>query len=149
MLDFSVLKSFKIKFAFLGALVVPMIMLINLHRTDVEIVPTLFIAPSLVGIAAGFFIGRMKDKWVKLNSDLELLVKERTKKMQEALAEVKILSGFLPICASCKKIRDNKGYWNQIEVYIESHSDAEFSHSVCPDCTKRLYPEFAARNEII
>lgn len=62
--------------------------------------------------------------------------------LQEALAKVKLLSGFLPICASCKKIRDDKGYWQQIEAYIQNHSNAEFSHSICPDCCKQLYPEF-------
>jgi len=55
--------------------------------------------------------------------------------------EVKILKGFLPICASCKKIRDDKGYWSQIESYIQDHSEAEFSHGICPDCAKKLYPE--------
>jgi len=61
--------------------------------------------------------------------------------LQKALAEVKTLSGFLPICASCKKIRDDKGYWNQIESYIRERTDAEFSHGICPDCIKKLYPE--------
>lgn len=62
--------------------------------------------------------------------------------LQEALDEVKKLSGMLPICSSCKKIRDDNGYWNQVEAYIVDHSDAEFSHSICPECAKRLYPEF-------
>lgn len=62
--------------------------------------------------------------------------------LQEALAEVKTLSGFLPICVSCKMIRDDKGYWNQIESYIQKHSEAEFSHSICPDCAKKIYPDF-------
>jgi len=61
--------------------------------------------------------------------------------LQEALAKVKLLSGFIPICASCKKIRDDKGYWQQVESYIQKHSNAEFSHSICPECTHRLYPE--------
>lgn len=55
-------------------------------------------------------------------------------------AEVKMLRGILPICASCKKIRDDTGYWNQIEAYIRDHSEAEFSHGICPDCAKKLYP---------
>lgn len=59
--------------------------------------------------------------------------------LQHALAEVKKLRGFLPICSSCKKIRDDKGYWNQIESYIRDHSEAEFTHSICPECTKKLY----------
>jgi FixJ family two-component response regulator len=61
--------------------------------------------------------------------------------LTEALSEVKTLSGLLPICASCKKIRDDKGYWNQIEVYIRKHSGAEFSHGICPECARKLYPE--------
>jgi len=61
--------------------------------------------------------------------------------LQEALAKVKTLGGLLPICASCKKIRDDKGYWNQIEEFIQTHSEAEFTHSFCPDCMRSLYPE--------
>jgi PAS domain S-box-containing protein len=61
--------------------------------------------------------------------------------LQKALAKVKALSGLLPICANCKKIRDDDGYWNQIESYIHDHSEAEFSHSICPDCAKKLYPD--------
>jgi PAS domain S-box-containing protein len=60
--------------------------------------------------------------------------------LQIALADVKTLSGLLPICSSCKKIRDDKGYWSQIEVYIKNHSDADFSHGLCPDCVEKLYP---------
>jgi PAS domain S-box-containing protein len=60
--------------------------------------------------------------------------------LQQALAKVKTLSRMLPICASCKKIRDDKGYWNQIEAYIQDHSEAEFTHGICPDCMKKLYP---------
>ncbi len=62
--------------------------------------------------------------------------------LQEALAKVKQLSGLLPICASCKKIRDDKGYWKQIETYITEHSEALFSHAICPECGKKLYPEY-------
>jgi hypothetical protein len=61
--------------------------------------------------------------------------------LKDALCKVKTLSGFLPICASCKKIRDDNGYWNQIESYIKSHSDVDFSHGICPDCAKMLYPD--------
>jgi len=62
-------------------------------------------------------------------------------KLQDALEKVKLLSGFLPICAGCKKIRDDQGYWQQIESYIKEHTDVEFSHGICPDCAKRLYPD--------
>ena len=66
---------------------------------------------------------------------------------QKALAEIKQLTGLLPICASCKKIRDDQGYWNQIETYIHEHSEAQFSHSICPDCFKKLYPDFVDNTE--
>jgi PAS domain S-box-containing protein len=62
-------------------------------------------------------------------------------KLQVALDNIKILKGLLPICANCKKIRDDKGYWNQIEIYIREHSDAEFSHGICPGCAQNLYPD--------
>lgn len=61
--------------------------------------------------------------------------------LRKALKEVKTLSGLLPICSVCKKIRDDKGYWNQIEAYIRARSDADFSHGICPDCARKLYPE--------
>ena len=61
--------------------------------------------------------------------------------LQDAALQVKTLSGMLPICSSCKKIRDDTGYWNQIEVYIRDHSEAEFSHGICPECFTRLYGE--------
>ena len=67
--------------------------------------------------------------------------KELIRELQKTLSEVKTLRGFLPICSHCKKIRDDKGYWNQIESYIHKHSDAEFSHGICPECAKKYYPD--------
>ena len=72
----------------------------------------------------------------RIEKEREKLISE----LQMAMGEVKKLSGFLPICSSCKKIRDDEGYWNQIESYIRDHSEAEFSHSICPECVKKLYP---------
>jgi len=72
---------------------------------------------------------------------VEGVLREEKRKLEDALSEVKALSGLLPICASCKKIRDDSGYWNQIEKYISEHSEATFSHGLCPDCAKKLYPE--------
>jgi hypothetical protein len=66
-------------------------------------------------------------------------------RLQSALAKVRTLRGLVPICASCKKIRDDKGFWHQVEAYIRDHSDAEFSHSLCPDCAEQLYPGYANR----
>ncbi len=75
------------------------------------------------------------------------LVMERDK-LRAALAKIKKLSGMLPICASCKKIRDDRGYWNQIEIYIRQHSEAQFSHGICPDCVKKLYPEIVYNSSV-
>jgi PAS domain S-box-containing protein len=72
----------------------------------------------------------------------EVALKQERDKLQDALTKVKTLSGLLPICAHCKKIRDDKGYWNQIESYIRDHSEVDFSHSICPECAKNFYPEF-------
>ncbi len=69
------------------------------------------------------------------------LAQERDR-LQEALKKIKKLNGMLPICSSCKKIRDDKGYWNQIESYISHHSEAKFSHGICPECMNKLYPYY-------
>ncbi len=81
---------------------------------------------------------------VRTHLHLRVLMKRQEQliiELQEALEKVKVLSGLLPICASCKDIRDDRGYWKQVEVYIQDHSEAAFTHSICPDCTKRLYPK--------
>ncbi|HHN63737.1 MAG TPA: response regulator [Nitrospirae bacterium] len=62
--------------------------------------------------------------------------------LKEAMNRIKTLSGLIPICASCKKIRDDRGYWQQVEAFIQEHTEAEFSHGICPDCAKRLYPAY-------
>ncbi len=79
----------------------------------------------------------------KAEEERERLIRE----LQKALGEIKTLAGLLPICANCKKIRDDKGYWNQIEVYISEHSEAEFSHSLCPQCAEKLYPEYSRKRK--
>ena len=85
-------------------------------------------------------------------AQLELQVARRTEELQarnaelsSALGRVRQLSGLLPICAHCKKIRDDRGYWNQLEEYITEHSEAGFSHGICPDCIPLLYPELPVR----
>ncbi len=83
-----------------------------------------------------------------LNKKLEEKVEERTIELKLAITEIKQLNGLLPMCAKCKKIRDDKGYWNQIEEYLSAHSDAVFSHSMCPHCIKELYPELMGKMEI-
>ncbi len=72
---------------------------------------------------------------IKAERERDLLIK----KLQEALATIKTLSGMLPICAGCKKIRDDQGYWEEVELYVKKHSTAEFTHGICPACCKKLY----------
>ncbi len=76
---------------------------------------------------------------ILIQNEREILVGE----LKNALTRIKTLNGLIPICSTCKKIRDDKGYWNLIESYIESHSDAAFSHGICPDCSDELYGEEA------
>jgi hypothetical protein len=85
----------------------------------------------------GMLLGEIEER-KRTEAEKELLIAQ----LQKAVQEVKVLSGFLPICASCKKIRDDSGYWRQIEEYISRHSSVLFSHGICPDCSKRLYPDF-------
>ena len=61
--------------------------------------------------------------------------------LEDSMKEIKLLRGFLPICVRCKKIRDDKGYWTQVDVYIRNHSEVEFSHGICPECAHQLYPD--------
>ena len=82
--------------------------------------------------------------YLKERNQKDLLLEQAMLARQEiesAFSEIKVLRGYLPICSSCKKIRDDKGYWNQIEVYIRDHSEAEFSHGICPECKEKLYPD--------
>jgi CheY-like chemotaxis protein len=72
-------------------------------------------------------------------------LEEKNLQLQQALKNVKILSGLLPICANCKKIRDDEGFWQQVEIYIRDHTDAKFSHGICPDCMESLYPDYHQR----
>lgn len=83
-------------------------------------------------------LSREIDERKRAETEKEKLIAE----LQAALSKVKTLSGLFPICSSCKKIRDDSGYWNQIESYIRDHSEAEFSHGICPECAKKLYPDF-------
>jgi len=82
---------------------------------------------------------RMVEMQDALNSKVE--------ELHQALAQIKTLRGIIPICANCKKIRDDKGYWNQVEAYFHDHTEAEFSHGICPECLKLLYPDYAPDEE--
>lgn len=70
----------------------------------------------------------------------------KVQELQQAFDEIKTLQGILPICSFCKKIRDDKGYWNQVEAYFSRHSGAQFSHSICPECAEKYYPGFLKKD---
>jgi ligand-binding sensor domain-containing protein len=94
---------------------------------------------------AGFGVYRIR-VWQLLKREKEL-----NARIQEALAHIKTLGGLIPICSNCKKIRDDEGYWEILEKYIQTHADVQFSHGICPDCYAKLYPDFpiekARKNE--
>jgi DNA-binding NtrC family response regulator len=96
--------------------------------------------------------GRMLVRAIHYALERERLQEEREQliqELQEALATVKRLSGLLPICASCKRIRNDRGYWQQIEQYLNEHSEATFSHGLCPECARRLYPDLFEEDDIV
>lgn len=92
-----------------------------------------------MGRISGFY-GIARD--VTENKNKEARLKEMVVSLQKAIEEIKTLKGIIPICASCKSIRNDKGYWERVESYISTHTDAQFSHGICPDCMQKLYPEF-------
>jgi len=104
-------------------------------------IPVIFLTgkTETESLVKGFDIGAA-DYVKKPFKSAELLARIRTHiGYKKAREEIKILKGLIPICAKCKKIRDDKGYWNQVDTYIEKHSEATFSHGICPECTEDLY----------
>jgi len=90
---------------------------------------------AIVGICG---IGRDITEAKRIERERETLIAE----LQQALSNIKQLSGLLPICSSCKKVRDDKGYWTQVDEYLRHHSDAQITHGLCPDCSKKYFPEY-------
>ena len=90
-----------------------------------------------------FLQATVRDITERKNAEAERQVTIQT--LQDALTQVKLLKGFIPICASCKKIRGDKGFWESVETYISQHSEARFSHGICPDCGKKLYGDLYDR----
>lgn len=118
------------------------ILFLNMNLSDLA-ASILFLVPlNFLGIIILRSIKRTRRNEFLALSDLRKASDEKEKAIRElrgTLAEIKTLRGFLPICAKCKKIRDDEGYWNQIESYIEKHSDVQFSHGICQECAKELY----------
>jgi hypothetical protein len=120
---------------------VPMAPIWSNIRDDRLILIVTHVSLWLIGMAVLGFAARHLRLRLLERSQAEMEKERIISELQVALAEVKTLKGFIPICSKCKKIRDDEGYWNRIESYIQEHSEAVFSHSICPDCRKELYPE--------
>jgi sigma-B regulation protein RsbU (phosphoserine phosphatase) len=80
--------------------------------------------------------------------EMRFELNEKVTQLKQALAEVRTLKGIVPICANCKNVRDDQGYWNRVESYLNEHTEADFTHAVCPDCMKRLYPQFDTDSDV-
>jgi hypothetical protein len=103
--------------------------------------PPFLLAFTICAAAAGLFAHRLRVRWLlQCQEDL-------SRRIEEALASVKVLRGLLPICSHCRKIRDDAGYWSQLEAFVAERSEAEFSHGICPDCARSHYPEAWSRIE--
>ncbi len=106
----------------------------------------LVITPLDLALTVGFILLNYR----RQESELRVAgrrLEEHVAQLRDALAEVRTLSGLLPICAGCKSIRDDQGYWHQVESYVSKHTDARFSHGLCPGCAQRLFPEFHPQGE--
>ncbi len=100
--------------------------------------------PLRLIIVYSFFLSGIIIIFAYISYMVELISRKNfaaTGHLKDSLAKIKTLSGLLPICSNCKKIRDDRGYWNQIDEYLRDHSDVDFSHSLCPDCTTIFYPK--------
>jgi len=81
---------------------------------------------------------------IRAEQEREKLIRE----LQEAMEKIKTLKGLVPICMHCKNIRDDEGFWQKVEIYVQEHSDAQFSHGICPSCLKKYYPEYYEEDEL-
>jgi len=100
-------------------------------------------------LAKPFHIGELRAR-VKVGCrmvETQDALASKVEELRQALDQIKTLRGIVPICASCKKIRDDQGYWSQVEVYVRDHTEAQFSHGICPECMKKLYPEFTQADD--
>ena len=110
-------------------------------------IATIIFGAAISTLAAYFVLMKYERINRRLNNEidehkrLEEELRKLNMELQGAIDNVKTLSGFLPICASCKKIWDDQGYWKLIESYLSEHTDVDFTHSICPDCAKELYPQ--------
>lgn len=123
---------------------------------DTKDIPIIFLTAksttedTVIGFRAGavdFITKPFKPEELLIRINTHIQLRRAVVDLENALKEIKTLRGILPICCNCKKIRDDKGYWRQLEEYIHAHSEAEFSHSLCQTCVQELYPELDLNRE--
>lgn len=143
---FNKIKELTTKEIFLISIVASIILTISIASimsmifhgyVTIDYIITSFICSSIVAAVIVHIILGLTNE-LKVSEDNLL---KSNMELSKALSEIKTLGGLLPICSSCKKIRDDKGYWNNLEAYIESHSDASFTHGMCTECSEKLYGE--------
>lgn len=129
--------------AFLGLLYVVLInpFSLKIYQYDVGVslrflVSLLFVTLMAYGLEAS------REKYGHLLMEKQTKLEAEKQQLERALGEIKTLSGLIPICSSCKKVRDDEGYWQQVETYVRARSSAEFSHGICPDCLEVLYSDY-------
>jgi len=112
------------------------------HAGGIDYITKPFMAEEVLArIGAHLAIKRLQTELMTQNARLKALNQE----LQEALGEIKVLKGILPMCANCRKIRDEKGHWASLEIYIRTHTDTNFSHGLCPECAEKLYPDWVTK----
>jgi len=151
---FTFIRARFIWATFTGLLILLMFEITSIWLTDTPFIILLrnnffFISAIIVGMVAcysmeyfargNFFLMVSLEEEKKKLSNANEKLQHHIKELEQAHREIKTLSGLIPICANCKKIRDDRGYWNQIEKYISEHSEAVFSHALCPECIEKLY----------
>ena len=113
----------------------------DIYPYDLAVSMRFLVSLLLVGLMAyGLEVSREKYFRLMFTEHDKLTVEKG--KLEKAMREIKTLSGLIPICSSCKQVRDDKGFWHQVEAFVGDHSNARFSHGICPDCYQRLYPDF-------
>ena len=112
---------------------------LNIYPYKFETSSRFFISLLFIGIIS-YGLEASREKYQNLLIDKNHDLIQEKSALEKALSEIKTLSGLIPICSSCKRIRDDQGYWKQVEIYVRDHSHAEFTHGICPDCVKKLYP---------
>ncbi len=113
----------------------------NIYEYERGISLRFLLSLILVSLMA-FGLEASRDKYGYLLTNKNIILEKEKQNLEKAMGEIKTLSGLIPICCSCKSIRNDEGYWEQVETYVKERSSAEFSHGICPECYKKIYPDF-------